>query len=874
MCRYVLEFQEISSSCLELVGGKGLNLGELMRIEGIYVPDGFCITTKAYKFVVQKNPEIKSLIRQLSALKREDHERIKTIGQKIRDTITHMAVPITVKEKIMKYYIKEGEDSAFAIRSSATAEDLPHVSFAGQQESYLNIKGLACILDYISQCWASLFTERAIIYRMKNGFAHDKVYLSVVIQKMVLSQHSGVLFTADPVTSNRHITSIDASFGLGEAVVSGIVNADNYKIRDGKIIEKIVPAKERAVLPLPNGSTKILEIDDDLQKNQVLTDDQILKLVDIGQRVKRHFGQPQDIEWCLVDGEFYIVQSRPITTLFPIPELKDSALRVYGSVGHMQMMTEAIKPLGISFFRLISDYKVDFAGGRLFVDISHDLASGMGRKIVLSAMTKTEPLIKNAVLNLTKRQDFIDNLPKGKKVFKIGSGEFTLFLPIYAINIYRKNDISVVRQLISENEESIKRLKQEIKNQSGDALVSFILKDQRNLKTMLYDPRGIGIIFVGAYAANWLNRKMAKWLEEEKVSDILSQSVPNNITSDMGLALLDVSDVVRRYPEVIHYFKQDPQDDTFFEYLKTYEGGREVGNAMQHYLDLFGMRCPGEIDITKSRWSERPTALVPMILSNIKNFEPGERRKKIHQGKRKAEEKEQNLLSRLEKLPDGKRKAKKTKKMIHVLRKYIGYREYPKYFFIQRYFIYKQALKREAKVMLKNGLIQDVNDIYYLTFDEFRNAVNTHELDYFIIKERQAAYEVYEKLTPPRLMTSEGETLFGEYQIDGLPEGAMVGNPVSTGIIEGKARVIFKMEDADIEDGDILVTTFTDPSWTPLFVSIKGLVTEVGGQMTHGAVIAREYGLPAVVGVENATKRIQDGQWIRVNGMDGYVELL
>jgi rifampicin phosphotransferase len=212
--------------------------------------------------------------------------------------------------------------------------------------------------------------------------------------------------------------------------------------------------------------------------------------------------------------------------------------------------------------------------------------------------------------------------------------------------------------------------------------------------------------------------------------------------------------------------------------------------------------------------------------------------------------------------------------MFRRFRHFIGYREYPKYTYIRRYFLYKQALLREAAELMQKGVIREKEDIYYLFIEELREAVRKEQVDKDMIAERKAAYVTYGKLSPPRLITSEGELLFGEYKRDDLPQGALPGNPVSSGVIEGRARVILTMAEADIEEGDILVTNSTDPSWTPLFVSIKGLVTEVGGLMTHGSVIAREYGLPAVVGVENATQKIKDGQRIRVNGTEGYIEIL
>jgi pyruvate,water dikinase len=223
---------------------------------------------------------------------------------------------------------------------------------------------------------------------------------------------------------------------------------------------------------------------------------------------------------------------------------------------------------------------------------------------------------------------------------------------------------------------------------------------------------------------------------------------------------------------------------------------------------------------------------------------------------------------------DGEQKAEETKRVISLIRNFIGYREYPKYGMINRYFVYKQALLKEAEQLVQASVIHEKEDIYYLTFEELHEVVRTNKLDYQIISKRKDDYKFFEKLTPPRVITSDGEIIAGEYKRENLPDKAIVGLPVSTGVIEGRARVILKMEDADLEDGDILVTAFTDPGWTPLFISIKGLVTEVGGLMTHGAVIAREYGLPAVVGVENATNLIKDGQRIRVHGTEGYIEIL
>ncbi|WP_440971018.1 phosphoenolpyruvate synthase [Peribacillus frigoritolerans] len=868
---YVLEFREIDKTKQMVVGGKGMNLGECSRIDGILVPEGFCVTTEAFKRVIGENDELHQLLDQLAVQKVDERKRISEISRKIRDLIEGIEIDKGIEEDIDRCLLTFGFEHAYAVRSSATAEDLPFASFAGQQDTYLNIKGKDAILQHITKCWASLFTDRAVIYRMQNGFDHRKVYLSVVIQRMIFPQASGILFTADPVSSNRKVLSIDASFGLGEAPVSGLVSADNYKVQEGRIVEKKISAKKLAIYARKEGGTVEKEIEPGQQVLSTLSDEQVLGLERIGRKLEAHFGCPQDIEWCLVDDTFYIVQSRPITTLYPIPEANDQENHVYVSVGHQQMMTDAMKPLGLSFWLLTTPAPMRIAGGRLFVDVTHMVASPESRKMLVEAMGQHDPLMKDALINIIERGDFIKSVPNDKQ--EQSSGKSNKSVPSADSRPQIENDPTIVSDLIKRTQTSIEELKQNIQTKSGSELFDFILEDIQILKKILFDPQSSAVFMAAIDASSWINEKMNKWLGEKNAADTLSQSVPNNITSEMGLALMDVADVIRPYPKVIDYLQQ-VKDDNFMDELVKFDGGQETQDAIYDYLGKYGMRCAGEIDITKTRWSEKPTTLVPVILSNIKNFEPNASNLKFEQGRQEALKKELEILDRLKQLPDGEQKAKETKRMISLIRNFIGYREYPKYGMVNRYFVYKQALLKEAEQLVQANVIHEKEDIYYLTFEELHEVVRTNKLNYQMISKRKDEYRLYEKLTPPRVITSDGEIIVGEYKRDNLMAEAIVGLPVSSGIIEGRARVILNMEDADLEDGDILVTTFTDPSWTPLFVSIKGLVTEVGGLMTHGAVIAREYGLPAVVGVVNATKLIKDGQRIRVNGTEGYIEIL
>ncbi|MFI8260954.1 MULTISPECIES: rifamycin-inactivating phosphotransferase [unclassified Streptomyces] len=864
MEQYVVGLQDVDETQLAVVGGKGAHLGGLSRIEGVRVPGGFCVTTDAFRRIMAQAPSIGDLLDELSRADPDDREAVRTLSARIRRSIEGTPLPGDLASAIAGALGGLGEQAACAVRSSATAEDLPTASFAGQQDTYLNVVGPAEVLRHVSRCWASLFTERAVTYRRRNGIDHRTVHMAVVVQRMAFPQASGILFTADPVTGNRKVATVDAGFGLGEALVSGLVNPDVFRVRDGEVVAKAIAAKRRAVTAVEAGGTREVAIDPQLQEQPALTDAQAVRLVRLGRRIEAHFGRPQDIEWCLVDDDFQIVQSRPITTLFPVPETDDEENHVYVSVGHGQMMTDPMKPLGYSMWQLTAMVAMHEAGGRLFVDVTRRLASPAGRAGLLDAMGKGDPLIKDALETVLERDGFVPLLPDAAPGGPPAGGAP---VPI-------ETDPAIVTGLIERSRSSIAALEREIRTKSGPALFDFLREAFEEHRRVLSDPLSIQAIMAGMEATWWLNDKLLEWLGEKNAADTLTLSAPDNITSEMGLALLDVADVIRPRPEVVA-FLQGVEDEDFLEELAKLPGGAAARDAIEAYLDRYGMRCVGEIDITRPRWRERPSTIVPVILDNVRNFEPGAAGRRFEQGRHKARQKEQEVLSRLRDLPDGERKADEARRMIDRVRTFIGYREYPKYGIVSRYFIYKRALMEEAGRLVRAGVIPEKEDVFHLTFQELEDVVRANRVyDPHLVQRRKDAFRAHHALTPPRVLTSDGEALTGAYRRDDAPAGALIGVPVSAGAVEGRARVILDMADADLEEGDILVTPFTDPSWSPLFVGIAGLVTEVGGLMTHGAVIAREYGLPAVVGVEQATRLIRDGQRIRVHGTDGYVELL
>src|SRR3954470_17211882 len=466
----VLGLQEVDEMQVAVVGGKGAHLGGLSRIDGIRVPAGFCVTTDAFRRIMAKAPSIDDRLDQLSRLNPDDREAIRTISAETRRTLEETAIPGDLAAAITRALAQLGEQAAYAVRSSATAEDLPTASFAGQHDTYLNVVGPAAILERVSRCWASLFTERAVTYRLRNGFDHRKVNMAVVVQQMVVPHAAGVLFTADPVTCNRKVSTIEAVFGLGEALVSGLVNADAYKVRDGEIIARALAGE---------------------QEQPALTDAQVVRLAQLGRRIEAHFGRPQDIEWCLVGDRFQVVQSRPITTLFPIPAAGDGENHVYISVGHQQMMTDPMKPLGLSLFQLTTPRPMAEAAGRLFVDVTQALASPASRAGLLEALGRSDPLTGDALQTILERDGFIRPLPDEGPPGPLFGGASA---PV-------ETDPSIVTELIGRSQASIAASERDIRTKSGEALLDFIQADIQELRRILFDPQSHQVFMSAMEAA-------------------------------------------------------------------------------------------------------------------------------------------------------------------------------------------------------------------------------------------------------------------------------------------------------------------------------------------------------------------------------------
>ncbi|MDF2592988.1 MAG: phosphoenolpyruvate synthase [Clostridia bacterium] len=885
MEKYVLYFNEIDKTFLSYVGGKGANLGEMTKA-GFPVPQGFCVTTWAYRTMVEKSSEINALFEKLEGINSDNFEGIAKLGQSIREHINSIFMPEDIKAAILNAWEVNGKDKAYAVRSSATAEDLPTASFAGQQDTYLNICGSEQLLKAIQNCWASLFTDRAISYRAKNNFDHRAVFLSVVVQEMVFPEVSGIMFTADPITGRRKTVSIDASFGLGEALVSGLVTADLYQVRSGKITKKQIGKKKIAICSLQEGGTITEEIPLEKQEVQALVDERIIELAALAQRIEAHYGTEQDIEWGFVNGRFYILQSRPITSLYPITPASDDKFRVYISFGHIQMMTDTMKPLAISIMSNVpnfikeqnpssEDNIIKAFGSRAFADITGALLLKPSRNMLLKVSGGMDEAMSAALREVIEREEFLKlSMPK-KKVFQVGRKMAPIIIPIMsrvAANLFFKNPRKAKNSADKLIEKLVKEAEKYMSEASG---AEKILRVKESMGIMF--PKVLSKVAVylmaGVLASLSLEKKMKKQLGDKQSAHLLSQlnkSLPGNVTTELGLELGDLADTARKYPEVIDYLEK-AKNENFYAKLIKVQGSLEFEEKLKKFLEKYGMRCAGEIDITKPRWKEDPTQLIPSIISNIRTTAPGEHREKFKQGVMEAEKAEKEILSQF-----GGFSKRRIAHLIKLYRNLMGMREHHKFVVVRVLDIYKDAILEEARGLVEKGVLKQEQDVYYLTLEELVAAIENSYLEKVqeIVEERKKQLELNEKRNPPRVMTGEGEIITGKQRKVKAPEGALIGTPVSAGMVEGVARVILKLEDAKLNPGEILVAPYTDPAWTPLFTSAVGLITEVGGMMTHGSVVAREYGIPAVVGIEKVTEIIKDGLRIRVNGTEGYIEIL
>ena len=870
-----LSLSDIRAVDLPLVGGKGANLGEMAHA-GFPVPPGFCLTTVAFQKFIAAYPDSEGLYALLDTVTTDDVEIVRAVGQHARQMLLEVPIPDDIIEAVKRAWQDTGVEHAYAVRSSATAEDLPDASFAGQQDTYLNILGEAALLDAIRRCWVSLFTDRAILYRIQNNFSHREVQLSVVVQQMIMSETSGILFTADPLTGHRHILTIDASFGLGEALVSGLVSPDAYRVDKRKrvILDRVIADKLIGIFPAKDGGTRRVTLSEAQRKQTVLTDTQILALADLGTRVETHFGTSQDIEWATAYNEIYLLQSRPITSLYPIEGLKspDESMHIFFSVGHQQNMTRAMSPLGLSCFQQIaltvdkSNTIVRFSGGRFFVDITSALRHPILRRLIPALLSQFDALAPQVLRVLTQRSEFkrpnrihfSTNFLTG--VFKILRQVFAA-LWLRDLNGFVERTNILIDDFIDQTTNNLRA------HPMGKVQIQAVLDAMVGIPPFFLN--WVSEAAAGIGATRILSRLADRYLPSEEL-EALTLGIYGNVVNEMNIAISDMAELVRQTPKLADQFEHLSDDaHTWLENAAKIKGSAPFFEAWDEFLNQYGSRGASEIDIYMPRWHENSLPVLRVIAGNIQKNESSRAHFESQVGARET------AFEHLMTVIGHGLRARIIRRLYYTMIMVGGMREHHKFLLVRFLWIVKQILKDNAAQLVAQGKLASTDDLWFLTWPELLAIWDDAATDWkLIITQRRTDLERYQELAPPMVITSDGETPVAHYSLDDVPPGALVGNPVSTGVVEGIVHIVRDPQQETLQPGEILIAPFTDPGWTPLFINAVGLVMEIGGTLAHGSVVAREYGIPAVVGVRGAMTKLQTGQRVRVDGNRGIIEIL
>jgi pyruvate,water dikinase len=879
----VLRLADIEASMIDAVGGKAVNLGA-MTAAGLPVPTGFCVMTHAYRNAVADR--LDQLIDQLAEPSKPDS--LARLADQVRSRVLAAPVSDELRQTIVGHYRALGEDAPVAVRSSATAEDLAYASFAGQQDSYLNVVGDEAVVDAVRRCWASLWTDRAVSYRNTNGIDHRTVSLAVVVEKMIDAVAAGVMFTANPLTGTRHQTVIDASAGLGEAVVSGAVNPDHFVVDSTRrtIVQRKLGDKRVVVLSRPGGGTDVHHRDE-RSAEPCLTDGQVLELVDLGRRVTEHYGSPQDTEWALDDtGQFWLTQARPITTLYPVPGGDMDKPRLFLCMTLAQGLTRPITPMGLAAFRLIGSSAaaafgrppanrqlgpppLAIAGQRAFLDISPVLGSRLGRRIIIGAFGAMEARSSGVLKSLANDPRFpiISRVPwraippvarlfvvRAKVPLRLAA---SLISPAIAPRMIARTERRVRIATSLPDDATMSQRLDHVEMQLGNDL--FLIMPT------VFSPAAAGLLILR------LARNALGDLAQPGDLQTVLRGLPNNVTTEMDLELWRLTERIRDDADSARAFLEGTTESLTARYRnRTLPPVTQQG--LTAFLRRYGHRAVAEIDLGMPRWSDDPSHLIGAISNYLRLQDPDlAPAAQFEKGEAAASAMTAELIRRAQQ--HSRSKARFVRFALGRARQLVGLRESPKNLLVLTLGVLRAQLAKVGEALAEQGRIHAPGDVFFLDIAEARRAL-AGEAMHDLVAERREAYQVeLRRRHIPRLLLSDGTELEALAALAQSPDGAMSGSPASPGMVTGPARVVLDPVGAHLEPGEILVAPSTDPGWTPLFLTAGGLVMEMGGSNSHGAVVAREYGIPAVVGVPEATNLIETGQLVTVDGAAGVVSL-
>ncbi len=889
----VLPFTAIHRNMLALVGGKGANLGE-MAGAGLPVPPGFCITTAAYEQVASE-AGLEAVL-DARAGNASNPEQLAELAQAARACIQNATIPEHVAASIADAYrfLGEGSPIPVAVRSSATAEDLPFASFAGQQDTSLNVVGTEAVLDAVRRGFASLWTDRAVSYRASLGLDQRRVQLAVVVQCMVEAEVAGVLFTANPVTGKRRQAVIDANPGLGEAVVSGATNPDHFVVNtaSGEIVERRLGDKHIVIRGTADGGTVRIESGDG-SGEACLSAAQIRELAQLGARVEAHYGAPQDIEWAIdAAGKLWLTQSRPITTLYPLPAHapdNDDELRVYFSLNVFQGVFRPFTPMGIAAFRLIGSTVAGLfdlpprdplsgpsilveSGLRLFFDVTAALRTKIGRRLLIGAMGFAEARSGVLFQQLTADPRLsLKPMPRWRVIRAFGSLAAKTRAPLHVIQALFKPSTAVER---------IQRARAGLEALRATSPQSNAANPIDRLKALeQLIPGRVGPLFrtfpstIGSGLGSLgLASRLLKGIATPDELQIALRALPHNPTTEMDLDLWALSRRVAADAIAARHVSETAPE----QLAQEYRAGMlppTLQQRLAEFLYHYGHRGVAEIDLGLPRWREDPMHILGVLANYLQLKDPA--LAPDVQFRRGAQEAEAMVVELTERASRrGFLRGKLAGFFLSRARALAGLREMPKFCLILLLAYMREVLQSVGKELAEAGRLESGEDIFFITLQEAHAALAGEDMRE-IVRERRAGYEhELQRRHVPRVLLSDGTEPTPAVTDGAESQGMLRGTPASPGSVTGRARVILDPTGAYLEPGEILVAPSTDPGWTPLFLTAGGLVMEMGGAISHGAVVAREYGIPAVVGVAGATERITTGQQITVDGAAGKVIIM
>jgi rifampicin phosphotransferase len=879
----VLGFERIDAAMVPLVGGKAANLGELTRA-ALPVPPGFCVTTDAYRLATDDRA-LHSILDDIGRTAPGDTVALSLHAARAREAVLRLSMPPVIADAVTAAYRALGDDQPVAVRSSATAEDLPFASFAGQQDTYLNVVGVDAVLDAVRRCWSSLWTDRAVAYRAANGIDPRTAYLAVVVQRMVDSALAGVMFTANPVTGKRTETVIDASPGLGEAVVSGAVNPDRFVVgENGEIVERRLGDKRLIITSTSGGGTTHVRRDraDD---GYCLSDEQVRALVALGTRVTAHYGSPQDTEWAIdAAGKLWLTQARPITTLYPLPPAPPTGdLRVYFCFSLAQGLHRPLTPMGLSAIHVLATSAANLyglpvadpvagppavcdAGGRLFFDITTMMRDSRGRAFfprVLDFMEARSAVVLRRLFDDPRLP--LSNASRWPLVRRLGRLAIRFAVPVQVVRALASPDAA--RRRLAVLERDLIRRTTAPENLTAIERLDFVIATLRDevIPTM---PRVAPSAAAGFFMLGLSGALLGDDARPGDLQTVL-RALPHNVTTEMDLELWRLALTIRGDAHAADLLRTTPADDLATRYLEgTLPAIAQQG--LSKFLEKYGHRAVAEIDIGMPRWSEQPAHIIG-VLANYLRLTDSQQAPDALFARGSAD-----AAAAVVALTERARSRSRVRGWIlgfalDRARQLAGLRELPKYFFVLALAQMRRQLAIIGEEIARAGTIERGDDIFFLNLHDVRGALAGQDMR-DVVRRRRAEYEQeLRRRHVPRVLLSDGTEPEAQATSNVAVDGALSGTPASAGSVTGRARVILDPVGARLEPGEILVAPSTDPGWTPLFLTAGGLVMEMGGANSHGAVVAREYGIPAVVGVAGATSHFVTGQQITVDGTTGLV---